>query len=98
MPQTRIKLFATLQLKLGLRSLLYDGPPLTVSELIDWMQLRTGGAEQLVNVRRELLDQDDRIRSGTMILVDGKNIHHLQGIETPTADATVSLFPPAGGG
>jgi molybdopterin synthase sulfur carrier subunit len=93
-----VKIFATLQLKLGMSLLSYEGPPLTVDALIDWIQARADAAGKNVDVRHELLAEDQSIRPGTMILIDGRNIHHLQGIHTLVAGGTVSVFPPAGGG
>lgn len=60
-----------------------------------------------VRTVRELLDELDKrfpgfkkeLERGFIILVNGKNIEHLQGLETPISDDdTVSIFPPAGGG
>jgi len=33
-----------------------------------------------------------------MILVGGKNIHHLDGLDTVVNEADVAIFPPSGGG
>lgn len=39
------------------------------------------------------------IQTGTIILVNGHNIHHLDLLETAIADGdTVALFPPGAGG
>lgn len=39
------------------------------------------------------------LHAGTIILVNRRNILHLQGLETPVSDGdTVALFPPGAGG
>jgi len=40
-----------------------------------------------------------QLEAGYIILVNGLNIEHLKGFETPLNDGDlVSIFPPAGGG
>lgn len=47
----------------------------------------------------KLLDKDGTILPGTMILVNGRNVFHLQGPQTIIRNgANVAIFPPAGGG
>ncbi|ACS34414.1 MoaD/ThiS family protein [Thermococcus gammatolerans] len=81
----KVKVFATLIDIVGKRMLEIGGVK-TVGELLDELDRRFPG------VKKELED-------GYLILVNGKNIEHLQGLETPISDDdTVSVFPPAGGG
>ena len=80
-----VKLFATLIEFTGKRKLEIKGPK-TVGELLDRLD------ELYPGFKRQL-------EKGYMILVNGKNIEHLQGLDTPLSDDdTVSIFPPAGGG
>ncbi len=45
------------------------------------------------------LFEDGKPKKGVIVLVNGKNIEHLQGLLTPLSDGDiVSLFPPVGGG
>lgn len=45
------------------------------------------------------LIEDERLRAGTIILLNRHNIHHLQGLQTPVNSGDVlALFPPAAGG
>lgn len=45
------------------------------------------------------LIENERMRSGTIILVNGHNIHHLEGLQTRVGNGDVlALFPPAAGG
>lgn len=47
----------------------------------------------------KLLDEQGAPRAGTIILVNRKNILHLQGLQTPVSDGDVlALFPPGAGG
>ena len=47
----------------------------------------------------KLMDQDGELKTGTMILLNGKNIFHLEKTETPVQDGDIiDLFPPGGGG
>jgi sulfur-carrier protein len=100
MNDTRItvKVFATLQLKLGVRELVYEGPPITMEGLIAWLQRWAADHGNDTDVTAELLAADRSIRPGTMLLIEGKNVHHREGLDTPVDGAVVSIFPPAGGG
>ena len=47
----------------------------------------------------KLLDKQGTAHAGTIILVNRKNILHLQGLQTPIADGDVlAFFPPGAGG
>lgn len=47
----------------------------------------------------KLLDEQGSPHAGTIILVNRKNIHHLQGLQTPLDSGDVlALFPPGAGG
>lgn len=91
---TDVKLFATLRLALGRGSVQIESEgPVTVGALIDSVSEAVGQ-----DVRSYLLNEDGSLQIGTMILVNGKNIHHLDGLDTIIENADVSIFPPAGGG
>lgn len=48
---------------------------------------------------KKLLDDNNEIDTGSIILVNGKNIIHLNGLNTElTNNDTVTLFPPSAGG
>jgi molybdopterin synthase sulfur carrier subunit len=89
-----VKLFATLRLHLGVASVPVeiDGEP-TVRELLDLVSAEVGR-----DVREWLLDENDGIKTGTMILLDGHNILHADGLDTRVTTPNVAIFPPAGGG
>lgn len=89
-----VKLFATLRLKLGRGALSIESErPLTVRELIDEV-----GRQTRTDIAPYLLTKEGELQVGTMILLAGKNIHHLDGLETTVDSGEVSIFPPAGGG
>ena len=47
----------------------------------------------------KLLAAEGAPHAGTIILVNRRNILHLQGLQTPLADGdTLALFPPGAGG
>ncbi len=48
---------------------------------------------------QKLLDEEGELFLGTIIMVNRKNIRHLQELETPVEDGDiVDLFPPGAGG
>jgi len=47
----------------------------------------------------KLIDEKGELKSGTMILINGRNIYHLQKLDSIVSDGDeVSIFPPGGGG
>ena len=47
----------------------------------------------------KLLDDQGKMHAGTIIMVNRRNIHHLEGLETPVSDGDlIALFPPGAGG
>lgn len=89
-----VKIFATLRLALGRGtvSLEFDEPP-TVGELVAAVSEEVGE-----DISPWLVSENGEILMGTMILLEGKNILHLNGMETLVTVDSVSIFPPAGGG
>jgi molybdopterin synthase sulfur carrier subunit len=48
---------------------------------------------------QKLLEEDRSISSGSIILVNGKNVLHLEKLKTEVSNQdTVTLFPPSAGG
>ncbi len=90
-----INLFATLRIKSGKKRLEYEpGDSETIQEVLLALDSLLG-----LPVYNELVNPDSHtIRPGTMILVDGKNIHHLQGLDTAVQCGKIDVFPPSGGG
>lgn len=91
-----VHLFATLRLKASRSNLRFDDAELdglTVGDVI-----RRLDGELSLPVYDDLIEPDGRIRPGTMLLLDGKNVHHLNGLATPARGSRLDVFPPAGGG
>ena len=66
----------------------------TVRRMLDKFQ-----AAVPVSVNHKLIDDDGVPHIGTIILLNRRNILHLQGLETPLRDGDVlALFPPGAGG
>ncbi len=81
----KVKLFATLIELTGRRRLELDGVE-NVGEILNRLD------ELFPGFKKEL-------EKGFIVLVNGKNVEHLNGLATPVSDDdTVSIFPPAGGG
>ncbi|MFA4646845.1 MoaD family protein [Pyrococcus kukulkanii] len=84
MPKVTVKVFATLIEIIGRR--MFEEEASTVKELLEKIYAK------YPKVKEEL-------EAGYIILVNGHNIEHLQGLETPLKEGDiVSIFPPAGGG
>jgi len=89
-----VKFFTLLRLLVKIRELKIDGDNLKITELLHI-------CEDSITTKfiHKLLDDDDKLLQGTIILVNGKNIHHLQKEKTIVKDRDlVELFPPGGGG
>ncbi|MGM0498940.1 MAG: MoaD family protein [Bacillota bacterium] len=67
---------------------------ITIAELIKKLDQKYDGY-----FTKKLLEDDRSISSGAIILVNGKNILHLEKLETKLNNQdTVTLFPPSAGG
>ncbi|MFO7577088.1 MAG: MoaD family protein [Pelovirga sp.] len=52
-----------------------------------------------VPMLHKLINERGEPHAGTIIMVNRRNVHHLQKLETPVqAGDTVALFPPGAGG
>ncbi len=87
----KILLYSTLREKLGIKELWVDAEG-TLEEILKAVEKRGYPITDLV------LDGGG-IRKGYIILVNGRNVVHLNGLETPVGRGDkVAIFPPAGGG
>lgn len=67
---------------------------ITIAELIKKLDHEYDGY-----FTQKLLEEDGKISSGSIILVNGKNVLHLDKLETKIDNQdTVTLFPPSAGG
>ena len=89
-----VKFFTTLRILLRQAELRLDISSTTVREMLRLCEQHTRQP-----FLHKLVDPQYKIIPGTIILVNGHNILHLDGMETPLHSGDqVALFPPGGGG
>ncbi len=91
----RLNFFTLFRLELGIRNI--DVEIEKEIKLSDLLYL----AEKKANKKfvHKLIDNNGNLLSSAIILVNGKNVHHLQKLETVIKDGDeLALFPPGGGG
>jgi len=89
-----VKFFTSLQLLVGRSEVKVDRSSATVAELIYLCEKYTSNSitEKVLNNRGQLLPE-------ITVLKDGKNIKHLDGLNTELLDGQqLSIFPSVGGG
>jgi molybdopterin synthase sulfur carrier subunit len=91
----RVKFFGTLRMLLKLKETSVEVEnKITVRKLLEVLQGRIKE-----NFLEKLIDQDGNIIPGTIILVNKKNIFHLNLLDTIVNDNDeVVIFPPGAGG
>lgn len=89
-----VRVFATLRDVVGGKSVRVDvGSAMSVQQLL--VQL----LDKYPDLRPKLLTEDGQLNPSVHILVNGRDVRFLQGLETViTAQDTVQMFPPVGGG
>ncbi len=94
MAEKRLKLFSTLRDIVGRKDLTIPFErPQTVRELLQSI----GGVHPALC--REIMGEDGELTGLVHILVDGRNIMWLQGLDTPVDDDDeIVLVPPSAGG
>ena len=86
-----VQLFATYRSAAGTKG--FDTAELSVSGLLDEISRR------YPVLYDELCDTDGSLRPLVKMLVNGRHIQFLDGVDTPLADEdVVSIFPPIAGG
>ena len=91
----RVRFFSLLRLYLGKSEVAIEADDITVKMLIYRVRDATGSDL----VIEKLLDENASLLLGTIILVNGQNILHLENLDTRVKDGDeVSLFPPGAGG
>lgn len=88
-----IRFYATLRPLVGGRSVALSDPPPTVA----------GVLEQLVSehegLGERIFDEDGTVRRFVAIMVDGRDIRHLEGLQTRVSETSeLDIFPPVAGG
>ncbi len=91
----KIKFFTLFKLYFGKDSIVISSSkkPLKLYELIE------EGSKIVGNELKEKLIDNGRLKRGAMILINGKNVFHLNELETEIfPDDDIVFFPPGGGG
>ncbi|QTX31459.1 MoaD/ThiS family protein [Aminithiophilus ramosus] len=91
----KLRLFATLRGLSGAKEM-DVATPATVGELLSDLSRRWGS-----NFDGQIFQDRDRtaLVNGVIVLVNGRHIAHLAGMETPLTESDiVDLFPPLAGG
>lgn len=89
-----INFFGTLRTFLKTKQVRITADELRVIELLQQCEARVSKP-----FLEKLVDENGNIRPGTMILVNGQNVLHLQGLHTIVRNgADIAIFPPGGGG
>ncbi len=88
-----IRFYATLRPLVGGRSLALAAPPRTVQGVIQRL------IEEYPGLQGKLLDEAGEVRRFVAVMLDGRDIRHLDGLQTPVRrDSEMDIFPPVAGG
>ncbi len=88
-----VQLYATLRPLAGRRRVRLDLGETTVGEVLDEL------VSKYPDLHDALFDAEGRVRRYVAIMVEGRDIRHLAGLETPVAeDSEMDIFPPVAGG
>lgn len=89
-----IKSYATLRDLLGWRSLEYPlAAGATIGDVLHTL------ARAYPDISAKLWDSEGQLTDYVTVLLNGRSVKYLRGLETPVAESdTISLFPPVGGG
>lgn len=89
-----IKFFSLIRLSIKLNSVNINSDAIPISQLLQLSQEKVS-----TPFIHKLLTNDNKMHVGTIILINGRNIHHLNGLDSIVYSGDiVSLFPPGGGG
>ena len=88
-----IRFYATLRPLVGGRSVDLADPPGTVSGILDRLACDYEG------LRNQLFDEDGAVRRFVAIMIDGRDIRHIDGLQSRVSpDSELDIFPPVAGG
>ena len=88
-----IRFYATLRPLVGGRSVALDDPPDTVAAVLRRL------SDAYPRLEEHLLDDAGQVLPFVAVMVDGRDIRHLEGLQTrisPTSE--MDIFPPVAGG
>ena len=90
----KIKFYSLIRMHLGINEIEINTDSVTIIELLQI-------TEKQINQKfiDQLIDNNKQIIPGTMILINGRNIFHLDKLGSLVQENDeVSIFPPGGGG
>lgn len=88
-----LKFFATLRNITGKKEIVLEGAH-NIEDALTKASNLIG-----VDLIKELFEENGTLKKAVVVLVNGRNILHIKGINTELKDGdTVSIFPPVGGG
>lgn len=89
----KIKVYATLRAIVGGASLDIEDRPMTAGQMLDQLFV------QCPALRDEIFDPQGELTNAVHILLNGRDVRYIDGLETTiTPNDDVRLFPPVGGG
>lgn len=90
----KIKFYSLIRLQLGVNEIEIDSKIVSVYQLLQKAEKQIGK-----KFLRLLIDAEEEILAGTMILINGRNIFHLDKLNSKVRDGDeISIFPAGGGG
>ncbi len=91
----KVKFFTLLRLALGLEEVSIEAKRIDVKSLLIEVCKKIGNEIIL----KKLLDEHGNMQTGTIILINGHDIFHMDKLDTIIeSNDSVSLFTPGGGG
>ncbi|MFC1898553.1 MoaD family protein [Candidatus Cloacimonadota bacterium] len=90
----KIKFYSLIRMHLGINEVEIKADSIPIFELLQ-------KTENQINQEflEQLITEDRQIIPGTMILINGRNIFHLNKLDSVVSDGDeISIFPPGGGG
>ncbi len=89
----QIRFYATLRPLVGGRSVDLSDPPDTVNGILERL------ASEYEGLHDQLFDEDGTVRRFVAIMVDGRDIRHIDGLQSRVnPESELDIFPPVAGG
>jgi len=90
----KIKFYSLIRMHMGINLIEINANSISIEKLLK-------KTEKQINKKLlyQLVNENHQIINGTMILINGRNIYHLDKLNSIAIDGDeVSIFPPGGGG
>ena len=89
----QIRFYATLRPLVGGRGVDLSDPPDTIKGILERL------ASEYVGLHDQLFDEDGTVRRFVAIMVDGRDIRHIDGLDSRVnPESELDIFPPVAGG